>query len=122
MRISIEKVYKIDDVGNVDVERSWILFNPDKEDIDLTDHEFYVIESVNTLTSLKAFDSNGNLDFLHEDKGDDIEIIVKPRITKLGSYQKYKITLQYHFPNVVHKLSDIWFFTQISKVIHCLCS
>lgn len=111
MHISIDKTYKIDNAGNIDVERIWILSNPNNEDVDLTDHEFYVIESVNTLGIIKAFDSNGNLGFSQEDKSDDIEISVKPRITKLGSYQEYRITLQYHFPSFIHKLGDLWFFT-----------
>jgi hypothetical protein len=111
MRISVDKIYKIDKAGNANVERSWIMYNPNNEDIDLTDYEFYVIESVNTLGSVKAFDSKGDIVFSQEDMGDDIEIVVKPRIMKLGSLQEYKITLQYHFPSIVHKLGDIWFFS-----------
>jgi hypothetical protein len=116
MRISIEKIYRIDDAGNADIERSWIIVNPNNKDIDLTNHVFYVDESVNTLGNLKAFDSDGTLEYLQEEKGSDIEIVVTPRISKLASHQNYKMTLQYHFPNFVHKLGDIWFFTDLYGV------
>jgi hypothetical protein len=110
MRLSVEKIYKIDKAGNANIERSWTLSNPNNEDIDLNEYGLLLIESIKTLTNLKVFDSNGNLEVFQEDKGDDIEILVKPRIKKLGSYQDYKITLQYIFPNFVHKFGDIWFF------------
>jgi hypothetical protein len=112
-QMKVEKTYRIDDAGNADVERSWILTNTNTQDIDLTNLEFYVTESVNTLGNVRAFDLSGNLDFSQEATGSDIEISVKPRISKLSSCQEYKMTLQYSFPNFVHKLREIWFFADL---------
>jgi hypothetical protein len=113
MRVSLEKIYRLDRAGNANVERSWILENPSSEEIEMTDYVFYVNESINTLGNVKAFDSNGKLEYYEEFRGSDIEINVKPRIKKLGSYQKYNITLQYHFPSFVHKLGEMWFFSDL---------
>jgi hypothetical protein len=112
MHLSVEKIYKIDDAGNADVERKWILSNPSSEDIDLNDYGLVLTETVNTMGNLKVFDSKGSLEYTSEDKGgDDIEVFVKPRIKKIGCYQDYEIILQYHLPSFVHKLGGIWLFT-----------
>lgn len=109
-KINVEKTYGIDDAGNANIERSWILVNTRDQEFDISNLAPYVIEFVNTLADVKALDSSGELEFRQEQYGSGIKIKVKPRISKLGPLQQYKMSLRYSFPNYVHKLGSIWFF------------
>lgn len=112
IKIGVEKIYKIDNAGNVDVERSWILTNQTHEDVDLSELAFYVGETVNNLAKAKAKDSSGSLELSQEKQGSMIKLKVFPRINTLHSLQKYKITLLYQFPSNVHKLGNVWLFSK----------
>lgn len=111
--IDVEKIYKIDNSGNVDVERSWILTNRTRQDVDISKLSFYVGETVEDLVTPEAKDSSGSLDVRQEKRGSTIELEISPRINTLSSHQKYKMTLLYQFPNNVHKLGDVWFFSDL---------
>jgi len=107
----VEKVYKIDNVGNVDIERSWILTNQTRQDVDISELVLYVRELGNMLANAKAEDSSGSLDLRPEKQGSEMKLRVFPRINTLSSRQKYKMTVLYQFPSNVHKLGDVWLFS-----------
>jgi len=107
----VEKIYKIDNAGNVDVERSWILTNQTRQDVDISELSLYVRELSNMLASARAKDSSGSLDLHPEKQGSMIKLSVFPRINTLSPHQKYKMTLLYQFPSNVHKLGDVWLFS-----------
>jgi len=109
----VEKIYKIDNAGNVDVERSWILINQTRQDVDISELSLYVRETVNILAKARAKDSSGNLELREERQGSMIKLSVSPRSRVLGSLQRYKMTLLYQFPSNVHKLGDVWLFSDI---------
>lgn len=113
IKIDMEKIYKIDNAGNVNVERSWILTNQTNQDVDISELSLYVSEVVSSLTNAKAKDSSGSLDLHQGKKGSMIKLGVSPRTNTLSSRQKYKLTLLYQFPSGVHKLGDMWLFSDI---------
>lgn len=107
----MEKIYKIDNAGNVDIERSWILTNQTRQDVDISELVLYVRELGNMLANAKAKDPSGSLDLRPEKQGSEIKLRVFPRINTLSSRQKYKMTVLYQFPSNVHKLGDVWLFS-----------
>ncbi|MDH5451046.1 MAG: hypothetical protein OEX77_09175 [Candidatus Bathyarchaeota archaeon] len=113
IKVDIEKIYKIDKAGNLDVERSWTLNNQTHQDVDISELSFYVVEFVNTLANLKAFDSSGDLEFRQERRGSGTKMKAIPRIDKLSPLQKYKMTLLYQLPSYVYKLGDAWLFSDL---------
>jgi len=111
LEVKIEKIYKIDKVGNIDVERSWILLNRAERDIDISELRFYLYEVAGAVTNVRAEDSSGVLtSFTRSKIGSKIKISLDPRLTTLSSQQTYKMTLFYQFPSEVHKLGDVWLF------------
>ena len=108
----MEKIYKIDNAGNVDVERSWILTNQTRQDVDISELSFYVGETVNILAKARAKDSSGSLELRDERRGSMIKLSVLPRSRVLSSRQVYKMTLLYQFPSDVHPLGDVWVFSE----------
>jgi len=116
----VEKVYRIDNAGNIDVERDWILTNQTHKDVDISELSLYIIEHINTLANVKASDSSGDLEFYQEQSGSGIKIGVLPRIKKLSSLQKYRTSLLYRLPNHVRKLGKVWFFSDLISGIEKL--
>jgi len=113
IKIDVEKIYRIDDAGNIDVERSWTLTNQTHKDVELSELAFYVGETADALANAKARDSSGSLDVIQEKQRSEIKLTVFPRANSLGSLQKYKMTLLYQLPSNVHKLGDVWLFSDI---------
>lgn len=109
----MEKIYKIDDAGNVDVERSWTLTNQTRRDVDISKFSLYVGEIVEVLAKPEAKDSSGSLDLHQEKRGSMIELEVSPRMATLSPLQKYKIALLYQFPNNAHELGNVWLFSDL---------
>jgi len=114
LRVDFEKIYKIDEVGNVEVERSWTLLNRATTDIDISDLRFYVNEVVGVVTNVKAEDSSGTMSSFEVSKiGSKTKISLDPRPTTLSPQQSYKMTLLYQLQSLVHKLGDAWLFTDL---------
>lgn len=113
VRVNVEKIYTIDDAGNVNIERSWILTNEIDQNVSIHDLCFYIAEVVNSLGEVNASDSTGNLEFRQKRHGSGIKLEVKPRIDNLGPLQKYQIVLHYSLPSFVHKLGEAWFFADL---------
>jgi len=111
--MDIEKIYKIDEAGNIDIERSLTLTNQVNYDVDISELALYVNETVNSLVNARAMDSSGDLDIHQKRQGSKIKMTVYPRIDTLSKLQKYKITWLYQFPNEVHKLGNVWLFYDI---------
>lgn len=110
IKIDWEKIYKIDEAGNADVERNWILINQTNQDVDISEVAVYVGEAVDALANAQAKDSSGSLDIRQERMDSIVKLGVSPRINALSSFQKYEITLQYQLPNCAHKLGEMWLF------------
>jgi len=111
IKIDVEKIYKIDEVGNVDVERSWIFTNQTSQDVDMSELSFYVKEIVGNLVDATAKDSSGILDLAQERDGSAIKLIMNPRINTLNSHAKYTMTLNYNLANNVNQLGHVWLFS-----------
>jgi len=112
LKVDFEKIYRIDRVGNVDVERSWTLLNRAGNDIDISQLRFYVTEVAGVVTNVRAEDSSGPItSFTQSRIGSKTKISIDPRPTTLSSQQSYKMTLFYRLTSLVHKLGDIWPFT-----------
>jgi len=76
IKIAVAKIYKIDEAGNVDVERSWILSNQTQQDVDMSKVDLYVGETVDALANARAKDSSGSLDIRQERKGSTVKLAV----------------------------------------------
>lgn len=118
IEIDWEKKYRIDEAGNVDVERNWILINRTNRDVDISEVAVYVEETVDALVNAQAKDSSGSLDIRQEGRGSIFKLGVSPRIDVLSPSQKYEITLEYQFPNNVHKLGEMWLFSDMISGIN----